>query len=165
MKTIFRGLVDKYSWVSLGSSYLVSDINAAYLWAQIQMIDKIQTNRLSIWNKYKEGLKDLELKGYLQLPYIPKCCTNNAHMFYLKAKDLRQRTLIIDYLKENNINAVFHYVPLHTSSAGKIFGSFDGTDNFTTKESERLIRLPLYYGLEEEKVDYIIQKIKKFYDK
>ncbi len=163
-KLFFRGLVDKYSWVDLGSSYLLNDVSAAYLWAQIQMIDNIQVDRLNTWNRYEKGLKQLSSKGFITLPTVPSDCTNNAHMFYIKVRDLEERESLIKYLKQNDINAVFHYVPLHTAPAGKIFGKFEGIDEFTTTESERLVRLPLYYGLDKEKVEYIIQKIKSFYE-
>jgi dTDP-4-amino-4,6-dideoxygalactose transaminase len=159
----FRGQVDKYSWVDLGSSYLPSEINAAYLYAQLEEADEINKNRLNIWNMYYKGLKSLEEKGFIELPVIPEYCKHNAHMFYIKCDDLEERTELITYLKENDISAVFHYIPLHSAEAGLKFGRFHGEDKFTTKESERLIRLPLYYGLEVDKVRIIIEKIIKFY--
>lgn len=159
----FRGQIDKYTWVNFGSSYLPSDMNAAYLYAQLLQADEINNYRLSVWNKYFDGLRALEVRGKIELPYIPSDCIHNAHMFYIKAKDLKERTELIIYLKENGIQAVFHYIPLHSAPAGKKFGRFNGEDIYTTKESERLMRLPLYYGLEDEKVEYIIEKVKEFY--
>lgn len=159
----FRGQIDKYTWVEAGSSYLPSDMNAAYLWAQLEIADEINNNRLKTWNRYFEGLNELEQKGMIQLPVIPKECEHNAHMFYLKAKNLEERTELISYLKEKEILSVFHYIPLHTAPAGLKYGIFYGEDRYTTSESERLLRLPLYYGLEAEKVDYIIQEIQEFY--
>lgn len=159
----FRGQVDKYTWVDIGSSYLQSELNCAYLYAQIEDPDIINNNRLNSWNLYKEMLTPLENKGYIQLPFIPEECTHNAHMFYLKTKDFEERTKLISYLKENDICAVFHYIPLHSAPAGKNFGRFFGNDVYTTKESERLVRLPLYYGLEANTVEYIVDKINNFY--
>ena len=159
----FRGQIDKYTWVNYGSSYLPSDMNAAYLFAQLEHAQMIFDDRMRSWNQYYERLLPLEKTGKLSLPSIPAECTHNAHMFYLKARDIQERTKLIDYLKANEILAVFHYIPLHNSPAGKKFGRFHGTDTYTTKESERLLRLPLYYGLEEEKVDYICEKIEAFY--
>lgn len=160
-----RGLVDKYSWVDVGSSYLLSDVSSSYLWGQLEKIDEIQMNRLYTWNLYFKGLKDLETLGHLTLPYVPKESTNNAHMFYLKVKDIEMRNLFLEYLNDNGINAVFHYVALHTSVAGKKFGKFIGKDSYTTKESERLLRLPLYYGIDEKEILFIIKKIKTFFFK
>ena len=160
----FRGQVDKYSWVDLGSSFLPSELNAAYLYAQLEEADKINNNRLNTWNLYYKGLKELEEKGLIELPFIPEDCTHNAHMFYIKAKDLEERTKLISFLKENEILSVFHYVPLHSAKAGMDFGRFHGEDKYTTKESERLLRLPLYYGIKDEEVEYIINKVKEFYN-
>lgn len=159
----FRGQIDKYTWVEFGSSYLPSDLNAAYLWAQLELADEINESRLASWNRYKEGLSDLAQKGYITLPVIPEECVHNAHMFYIKAKDIEERTRLIKFLKENEILSVFHYIPLHTAPAGIKYGRFHGEDEYTTKESERLLRLPMYYGLEAEQVDYIIGKVKEFY--
>lgn len=159
----FRGQVDKYTWVNYGSSYLPSELNAAYLYAQLENADMINEARLSAWEQYREELMELETKGYISLPNIPTDCIHNAHMFYIKAKNLEERTRLIQYLKEKGVLAVFHYIPLHTSPAGKMFGEFRGEDCFTTRESERLLRLPLYYGLESEKVSYIAEQIKNFY--
>ncbi|WP_346903747.1 dTDP-4-amino-4,6-dideoxygalactose transaminase [Faecalicatena contorta] len=161
----FRGQIDKYTWVDAGSSYLPSELNAAYLWAQMEGADKILNNRMNTWNLYYNKLKPLENKGILELPQIPKECKHNAHMFYIKVFDLSERTSLINYLKEKNISAVFHYIPLHSSPAGLKFGKFVGEDKYTTTESERLLRLPLYYGLEETKVDYIADSIQHFYTK
>ena len=159
----FRGQIDKYTWVNYGSSYLPSDMNAAYLWAQLENIDIIQKKRLSVWNRYKEGLSELEKKEYIEFGVIPDGCTNNAHMFYIKVSDLETRTELISYLKEKGIMAVFHYVPLHSAPAGRKFGRFNGEDRYTTKESERLIRLPLFYSISDEEVEYIIDKIKAYF--
>ena len=159
----FRGQIDKYTWVEFGSSYLPSDMNAAYLYAQLEMAEEINDARLAIWNQYKEGLTELEEKGKIELPFVPGHCVHNAHMFYIKAKDLEERTAFINFMKENGILTVFHYIPLHTAPAGLKYGRFHGEDRYTTKESERLCRLPLYYGLKEEEVSYIISKVKEFY--
>lgn len=159
----FRGQVDKYTWVNYGSSYLPSDMNAGYLYAQLEMADEINNYRLAVWNRYYEGLKELKEAGKIELPTIPEGCVHNAHMFYIKAKDLTERTALISFLKENGILAVFHYIPLHSAPAGRKFGRFHGEDVYTTKESERLCRLPMYYGLTEEQTDYIISKVKEFY--
>ena len=161
----FRGQVDKYTWVDKGSSYLPSELNASYLYAQLENADLIYNDRMNTWNKYKELLQELADKNLIELQYIPEDCKHNAHMFYIKCKDLDERTSLIDFLKENNINAVFHYIPLHSAEAGLKFGRFHGEDKYTTKESERLLRLPFYYGLKEENVKYITSKIKEFYGK
>ena len=161
----FRGQVDKYRWVDYGSSYLPSDMNAAYLYAQLEMANEINSYRLNIWNTYYEGLKDLQSEGILELPTVPEGCVHNAHMFYIKAKDFDERTKLIAFLKENDILSVFHYIPLHTAPAGKKYGEFRGEDKYTTKESERLTRLPLYYGLTKEQNEYIIDKVREFYGK
>lgn len=159
----FRGQIDKYTWVNYGSSYLPSDMNAAYLYAQLENAELINNERLSIWNRYYEGLKELADCRKIGLPSVPDGCVHNAHMFYIKAQDLEERTKLIAHLKENGIQAVFHYIPLHTAPAGIKFGRFHGEDVYTTKESERLMRLPLYYGLKTEEVDYIIDIVKRFY--
>ena len=161
----FRGQVDKYRWVDYGSSYLPSDMNAAYLYAQLEMADEINSYRLNIWNTYYEGLKNLQSEGILELPTVPEGCVHNAHMFYIKAKDFDERTKLIAFLKENDILSVFHYIPLHTAPAGMKYGEFRGEDKYTTKESERLTRLPLYYGLTKEQNEYIIDKVREFYGK
>lgn len=159
----YRGEVDKYSWVEAGSSYLPSELNAAHLWAQLEVADEIKKDRMASWNRYQEQLKDLEQKGLIKLPFIPEECEHNGHMFYIKARDLAERTRLIDYLKERGVWAVFHYVPLHTSKAGLRYGEFCGEDRHTTSESDRLVRLPLYYGLKEEDVAYISEQIHAFY--
>lgn len=159
----FRGQVDKYTWVNFGSSYLPSDMNAAYLYAQLEIADTINEARLACWNRYYENLKGLAENGKIELPVIPEGCVHNAHMFYIKAKDIQERTALISYLKENGVLSVFHYIPLHSAPAGQKFGRFHGEDKYTTKESERLLRLPMYYGLEPEQVDYICELIQKFY--
>lgn len=158
----FRGQIDKYTWVGYGSSYLPSDMNAAYLWAQLEEADKINDKRLSIWNFYHEELKELEDKGVLERPYIPEYATHNAHMYYIKVKDLRVRTKLLAYLKERGILSVFHYVPLHSATAGKKFGRFHGEDVYTTKESERLCRLPMYYSLSLEEAAEVVKALKEF---
>jgi len=160
----FRGMVDKYSWVDIGSSYLMNDLSAAYLWGQLEKADEINKDRLRSWKKYENCLKPLEEKGRLELPKIPDECTQNAHMFYIKAKNLKERTHLLEYLNENDINAVFHYVPLHSAPAGLRFGLFSGEDKFTTIESERLIRLPMYYGIKEEDLSKIINTLKTYFE-
>lgn len=159
----FRGQIDKYTWVNYGSSYLPSELNAAYLWAELEMADEINENRLNSWNHYYEGLKELADSGRIELPVVPEGCVHNAHMFYIKAKDLEERTKLIAYMKENGIGCVFHYIPLHSAPAGRKFGRFSGEDKYTTKESERLMRLPMYYGLKSDDISYVIETIKKFY--
>lgn len=159
----FRGEVDKYSWVDVGSSYLPSEMNAAYLYAQLEIADKINERRLEIWQIYYDELKVLEEKGYLELPYVPDECEHNAHMFYVKTKDLDVRTKLIAYLLEKEIKAVFHYVPLHSSIAGRMYGEFVGEDRNTTRESERLIRMPMFYSLKDEQVLKVTKAIKEFY--
>ncbi len=161
----YRGQIDKYTWVNYGSSYLPSDMNAAYLYAQLEMADEINDARLACWNQYNEELQGLRQAGIIELPVIPEGCIHNAHMFFIKVKDLEERSRLIDFSKENGIWPVFHYIPLHTAPAGKKFGRFHGEDVYTTKESERLLRLPMYYGLRSEQVSYITGKIKEFYAK
>jgi dTDP-4-amino-4,6-dideoxygalactose transaminase len=159
----FRGMVDKYSWVDIGSSYLMNDLSAAYLWGQLDIADEINDERISHWKVYYEGLSMLSKQAYIQLPTVPKCCIHNAHMFYIKVQDIEERTNLIEYLKSHGIHAVFHYVPLHSAPAGMKFGMFVGENNYTTKESERLIRLPLYYGIKQEELESVIKAIKEFY--
>ena len=161
----FRGQIDKYTWVNQGSSYLPSDMNAAYLWAQLEMADVITADRMRSWNLYRELLSPLAEEGCIELPTVPEGCVHNAHMFYVKAKDLEERTRLITFLKESGVQAVFHYIPLHTAPAGQKFGRFSGEDRYTTTESERLMRLPMYYGLKEEQVVYVTEKVKEFYGK
>lgn len=161
----FRGMVDKYSWVDLGSSYLLNDVSAAYLWGNLEKVEEINKNRLSTWKKYYNGLKELEEKGFIELPIIPDKCVQNAHMFYLKTKNLDERTKLLEHLKQNDILAVFHYIPLHSAPAGLKFGRFDGIDNFTTIESERLVRLPMFYNISDADISKILMIIKQFYIK
>ena len=161
----FRGQVDKYTWVDKGSSYLPSELNAAYLCGQLENANLIYNDRMNSWNKYKELLQELADKNIIELQYIPEDCKHNAHMFYIKCKDLDERTKLIDFLKKNDISAVFHYIPLHSAEAGLKFGRFNGEDKYTTKESERLLRLPLYYGLKEKDIEFVVSKIKGVYDK
>lgn len=158
----FRGEIDKYSWVDAGSSYLPSELNAAYLYAQLESADVIYTDRMNTWNTYYTELEELETKGFIRRPFVPAGCVHNAHMFYLKTADLNERTELIQYLKMHGIGAVFHYVPLHTSIAGQRFGRFVGDDTNTILESERIVRLPLYYGMEDEKYE-VIRRVKQFY--
>lgn len=160
----FRGQVDKYTWIDAGSSYLPSDINAAYLWAQLEKAYVIFNDRMESWNYYDMLLKKLSDKGIIETPYIPEECQHNAHMYYIKTKDLEERTRLISYLNQNGVNSVFHYIPLHISPAGKKYGEFRGDDKYTTKESERLLRLPLYYGLTRKEIEYIVEQIEKFYE-
>lgn len=159
----FRGQIDKYTWVNFGSSYLPSDMNAAYLYAQLELADEIFADRMRSWERYKELLTPLAERGRIELPVIPEGCTHNAHMFYIKARDLEERTALLSFLKEKGILAVFHYIPLHSAPAGEKFGRFVGEDVYTTKESERLARLPMYYGLKPEEVDYICRQVLEFY--
>lgn len=159
----FRGQVDKYTWVDFGDSYLPSELNAAYLWAQLEMADEINNDRLHSWHEYDAAFKPLESAGKLGLPAIPDGCVHNAHMYYIKCKDLAERTALISFLKERDILAVFHYVPLHSAPAGERFGRFDGEDKYTTAESDRLLRLPMYYGLTAEDRSRVIAAVKEFY--
>ena len=158
----FRGQVDKYTWVGYGSSYLPSDMNAAYLWAQLEEAEKINDKRLAIWNYYNENLASLAREGLIEQPYVPEYATHNAHMYYIKVKDLETRTRLLEYLKEKGILSVFHYVPLHSSKAGREFGRFHGEDVYTTKESERILRLPMYYSLSMDEVAEVVKALKEF---
>lgn len=153
----FRGQVDKYTWVDFGDSYLQSDLNAAYLWAQLEKADEINNNRLTTWNSYDEAFRPLEKEGCFELPTVPNGCVHNAHMYYLKCKDLSSRTKFIDYMKNNGVLTVFHYIPLHSAPAGLKYGRFAGEDVYTTAESERLVRLPMYYGLSKDDRDFVIK--------
>lgn len=159
----YRGQIDKYTWVNFGSSYLPSDMNAAYLFAQLEMAEEINNARLACWDRYYESLKPLAEAGYIELPVVPEGCVHNAHMFYIKAKDVEERTELINYLKSKEVLSVFHYIPLHTAPAGQKYARFHGEDKYTTRESERLTRLPMYYGLTIEQVDYICEQVKSFY--
>lgn len=159
----FRGEVDKYTWRDYGSSYLPSDLNAAYLWAQLELFDTIFQDRMNSWNSYNEALRPLAEEGLIEQPVIPDHCTHNAHMYYIKTKDMETRSRLIAFLKERGICAVFHYIPLHSSPAGQKFGRFHGEDEYTTRESERILRLPMYYGLSEEDRQKVIDAIFAFY--
>ena len=159
----FRGEIDKYTWVDYGSSYLPSELNCAYLYPQLEKAEMINNDRLTSWNYYKNGLEKLEEDGYITLQYVPQYSKHNAHMFYIKTKNLEERTKLIEHLKSKGIQAVFHYIPLHTSPAGMRFGRFFGEDKYTTSESERLVRLPMYYGLTRKEQDEVINAIKEFY--
>lgn len=159
----FRGEIDKYTWVAAGSSYLPSELNAAYLYAQLEQAQQIFDNRMACWNRYYEQLTPLAEAGRLELPVIPEGCQHNAHMFYIKVKDLDERTALISYLKQQGIQTVFHYIPLHSSPAGRALGRFHGEDRYTTRESERLLRLPMYYGLQESDVDQVVHAIRSFW--
>ena len=160
-----KGMVDKYTWVDIGDSYLPSELNAAYLWGQLQAVDVIEQDRMCSWNMYYESLKPLANQHHIELPNIPSACEHNAHMFYIKAKNLEERTRLIEHLKKNEILSVFHYIPLHSSPAGIKYGRFHGEDVYTTKESERLVRLPLYFGLTEADCNKVIKDINDFYSR
>lgn len=159
----FRGEIDKYTWVSAGSSYLPSELNAAYLYAQLEQAQAIYNDRMGSWNLYYELLSPLSETGKISLPTVPDGCRHNAHMFYIKAADLKERSALIDYLKAQKIFSVFHYIPLHTAPAGLQYGRFHGEDIYTTKESERLLRLPMYYGLKPEDIHFVCEQIIQFY--
>ena len=159
----FRGQVDKYRWMNYGSSYLPSEMNAAYLYAQLEVADKINQTRLERWKQYYELLSPLQAAGKIELPVIPEGCVQSGHMFYIKTKDQEERDRLIAFMKENDILTVFHYVPLHSAPAGLKFGRFHGEDIYTTKESERLLRLPMFYQLTREQVELIAGKVKEFY--
>lgn len=159
----FRGQIDKYTWVDYGSSFLPSELNAAYLMAQLDQADAINHARLARWEQYDRLLSPLAAEGRIELPVIPKDCVHNAHMFYIKTRDLEERQALIQALREQGILAVFHYIPLHSSPAGRKFGRFHGEDRYTTKESERLLRLPMYYSLTEENVNDVVSVIEEFY--
>lgn len=159
----FRGMVDKYSWVDVGSSYLPSEIQAAYLWGQLEWAEKITQNRLTIWNYYLTALSGLANEDFIGLPVIPNECKHNGHMFYIKTKDLDERTALLAHLRDDDIYAVFHYIPLHSAQAGARFSRFHGQDGFTTQESERLIRLPVWYGMDEPTAANIVESVIRFY--
>lgn len=159
----FRGEIDKYTWVDFGDSYLPSELNAAYLWAQLEKADVINDYRMNCWNTYHEAFQALRNAHKIELPYVPDECCHNAHMYYLKTKNLRERSELIDYLKTKGILAVFHYIPLHSAPAGLKYGRFDGDDIYTTSESERLVRLPMYYGLTNEDQNKVIDSVRGFY--
>lgn len=159
----FRGQIDKYTWQDYGSSYLPSDMNAAYLWAQIEKVNQIQTDRMESFDFYQSALLPLAQSGQIEQPYIPAECTHNAHMYYIKLPDLEHRSHFMKYLKEHGISCVFHYIPLHSSPAGKKFGRFYKEDRYTTKESERIVRLPMYYGLSQIDRQYVVDTIKLYF--
>lgn len=161
----YRGQIAKYNWVDWGSSYLPSDLNAAYLWGQLNEADKINDNRLATWNEYNKAFKPLEEKGLVELPVIPSDCVHNAHMFYIKCRTLEERTAYISFMKENDILCVFHYVPLHSAPAGLKFGRFFEEDKYTTSESDKLVRLPLYYNIEKADLEKVITKTLEFFNK
>ena len=159
----FRGMVDKYSWVDVGSSYLPSDIQAAYLWGQLELADQITENRLESWQFYFDALESVAHEGHIERPCIPDDCKHNGHMFYIKVKDLVERTALIEHLKQDGICAVFHYVPLHSSPAGLRFSRFNGTDHHTTVQSERIIRLPMWYSIDEKIMNYVVGSIQRYF--
>ena len=159
----FRGEIDKYTWVNHGSSYLPSDMNAAYLWAQLEHADEINNDRLASWDYYHELLLPLARREQIELPFIPEECTHNAHMFYIKTRDLEERTALMAHMKEAGIQAIFHYIPLHTAPEGLRVGRFSGEDRYTTRESERIVRLPMYYGLAREDQNRVASAIEDFY--
>jgi len=160
----FRGMIDKYTWVDIGSSYLMNDVSAAFLWAQLERAAEIDADRLGSWRRYYEALKDLADTEVIGLPSVPEYCKHNAHMFYIKVADRNTRTSLSEYLKRKGISSAFHYIPLHSSPAGRRFGRFVGEDRYTTSESERLLRLPMYYGLKKEDIQYISKIIREFFD-
>lgn len=159
----FRGMVDKYSWVDVGSSYLPCDLQAAYLWGQLEVADDINMARILVWNRYATLLCGLSEAGHLELPSVPNSCVHNAHMFYIKVDDLKVRAALIAHLISRGVQAVFHYVPLHSAAAGKKFGRFHGADINTTFESERLIRLPMWYGMDDTDIKKVVQAVMEFY--
>jgi dTDP-4-amino-4,6-dideoxygalactose transaminase len=159
----FRGMIDKYSWVDLGSSYLPSELQAAYLWGQLEVADNINTSRIKAWEYYYISLSNLEKKGVIELQTPPSDCVHNAHMFYLKVKDLEERTELINFLGNISVQAVFHYIPLHNSDAGRGFSRFEGKDVYTTMDSERLVRLPIWHNIDKHDMDAVIQGVLTFY--
>lgn len=160
----FRGQVDKYTWVDFGDSYLPSDMNAAYLWAQLELADEINEDRLATWNKYYEVFKPLQEAGRIVLPTVPDECVHNAHMFYIKCRDLEDRTKFISHMKNKDIQCVFHYIPLHSAPAGIKFGRFHGKEQYTTPESERLVRLPIYYHIEHQEAETVIHETLRYFN-
>jgi len=159
----FRGQVDKYTWVDFGDSYLPSDMNAAYLWEQLELADEINEDRLATWNKYYEMFKPLQEAGRIALPTVPDECVHNAHMFYIKCRDLEDRTKFISHMKNKDIQCVFHYIPLHSAPAGIKFGRFHGKEQYTTPESERLVRLPIYYHIERQDAEAVIHETLRYF--
>lgn len=159
-----RGQIDKYTWVDKGDSFLPSELNTAYLYAQFEEADKINEDRLNTWNYYAENLADLASKGFIELPYVPEGASHNAHLFFIKTASIEERSRLISFAKEHGVQMVFHYIPLHSAPAGKKYGRFCGEDRYTTRESERLVRLPLYYGLREEDAKKTVDVIREFYE-
>lgn len=159
----FRGEIDKYTWIEAGSSYLPSELNAAYLYAQFIEAQKIYDQRMSSWNRYYERLLPLSQAGHIELPFVPDGCVHNAHMFYIKVRDIEERTDFLRFLKAHGVYAVFHYIPLHSAPAGKRLGRFHGEDRYTTRESERLVRLPMYYGLSLKQIDYVVEMVYEYF--
>lgn len=159
----FRGQIDKYTWMNYGSSYLPSELNAAYLWAQLEKADEIYNNRMWAWGYYHQELAEMQKAGYIELPTIPEGCIHNGHMYYVKTKDLEERSALIKYMNDRDVNCVFHYIPLHSAPAGLKFGRFAGEDKYTTKESERLMRLPMWYGITEKETEQVVKTLKAFY--
>lgn len=160
----YRGQVDKYTWVDFGDSYLPSEINAAYLWAQLEKADEINDNRMETWHFYNDSLKPLKEKGLIELPTIPEYAEHNAHMYYIKLKDLDERTNFLQFMRDREIGCVFHYVPLHSAPAGRKFGRFHGEDTYTTVESDRLVRLPMYYGITDEDKKTVVDSIYEYFE-
>lgn len=159
----FRGQVAKYNWVDFGDSYIQSDLNAAYLWAQLEKADEINNNRLLTWNIYNEAFKPLADRGIIEIPIIPEKCIHNAHMYYIKCKNIDIRQAYIKFMKDNDVLCVFHYVPLHSAPAGLKFGRFVGDDEYTTIDSERLVRLPMYYNIKKDDLKFVIEKTLEFF--
>ena len=159
----FRGMVDKYSWVGMGSSYLPSELQAAYLWGQLNCAEEIRDNRLAIWERYHQSFEALVASGAVEGPILPEATAHNAHMYYLKVRDLEERTALIDHLKQAGVMAVFHYVPLHSTPFGQTVGRFHGEERYTIRESERLVRLPIWYGMPEEPQDLVIESLLAFF--
>lgn len=159
----FRGQIDKYTWMNYGSSYLPSELNAAYLWAQLEKADEIYNSRMWAWGYYHQELAEMQKAGYIELPTIPEGCVHNGHMYYVKTKDLEERSALIKYMNDRNVNCVFHYIPLHSAPAGLKFGRFAGEDKYTTKESERLMRLPMWYGITEKETEQVVKTLKAFF--
>lgn len=159
----YRGEIDKYTWVDAGSSCLPSELNSAYLWAQFEKYTQIQESRMKAWERYHKGFRRLADAGRITRPTVPDNCQHNAHMYYIKVRDMDEREQLIGYLFEKGIHAVFHYIPLHSAPAGKKYGRFHGEDQYTTRESERLLRLPMYYNMENNDIDYVIDSVYEFY--
>jgi dTDP-4-amino-4,6-dideoxygalactose transaminase len=159
----FRGMVDKYSWVDVGSSYLLSDLQASFLWGQLEKSEEVNQNRLEIWSKYRKALSSLVKSGKISFPYVPASCIHNGHMFYIKVCNIDERSDLLRYLNSKGVNAVFHYVPLHSAIAGEKYSRFHGEDIYTTRDSERLIRLPLWYGMTEGETDTVVKMLLEYF--